>query len=249
MSRGGISKAQPLTFGPSSAFAGKKGAENKREAISRTNSSSNTFSMLSSQGAEASDKDWSSTFFLTLLSDKTVTEPPPQTKRLVLQPHSVPVETTSPAAESESSHSEEELQEASIEMTEEMALKKVNEDLKEFFSVRNLEEAEVYFSSLPSRHHHLLVDKFVSSAVESKEDDAKLVSQLFAIAVSKELCSAASFEQGLSPVAEIIDDIAIDAPKALQFLAIMVKGADLDQERVSNLASKSMDSDKFLALL
>jgi translation initiation factor 4G len=45
-----------LTFGPSSVFAGKKGTENKREAISRTNLSSNMFSMLSSQGAEASDK-------------------------------------------------------------------------------------------------------------------------------------------------------------------------------------------------
>ena len=183
---------------------------------------------------------------LTPLSDKAATEPPPQRKRLVLQPRSVPVEATSPAAESESSQSEEE---ASMEMTEGVALEKINEDLKEFFSVRNLKEAEVYFSSLPSQHHHLLVDKIVSTAVESKEDDAKLVSQFFAIAVSKELCSAASFEQGLSPVAEIIDDLTIDAPKAFQLLATMVKGANLDQERLSNLASKSMDSDKFLALL
>jgi translation initiation factor 4G len=54
---GKISKTQPMTFGPSSVFAGKKGgAESKREAISRTNSSSNMFEMLSSQGAEASDK-------------------------------------------------------------------------------------------------------------------------------------------------------------------------------------------------
>ena len=54
---GKISKTQPMTFGPSSVFAGKKGgAETKREAISRTNSSSNMFSMLSSQGAEAVDK-------------------------------------------------------------------------------------------------------------------------------------------------------------------------------------------------
>ncbi|KAF8801393.1 hypothetical protein BYT27DRAFT_7262064 [Phlegmacium glaucopus] len=88
---GKISKAQPLTFGPSSVFAGKKGAENKREAILRGNSSSNMFSMLSSQGAEASDKD------------KAATEPPPQSKCLVLQPHSVPVETTSPAAKLEGS--------------------------------------------------------------------------------------------------------------------------------------------------
>ena len=158
----------------------------------------------------------------------------------------MPVEATSPAAESESNHSEEEV---SIEMTEEMALKKIAEDLKEFFSVRNLEEAEVYFSSLPSQHHHLLVDRIVSKGVESKEDDAELVSQFFAVAVSKELCSAASFEQGLLPLTEIIHDVAIDAPKAFQLFAVMVKGADLDQERLSNLASKSEDSDTFLTFL
>ena len=79
----------------------------------------------------------------------------------------------------------------------------------------------------------------MSNAVESKEDDAKLVSQFFVLAVSKDLCSAASFEEGLTPVAEIIDDIAIDAPKAFQLLAMMVKGASLNQERLTHLASKS----------
>ena len=49
---GRISKAQPMTFGPGSVFAGKKGAESKRESISRTSSSSNMFSMLS-QNTEA----------------------------------------------------------------------------------------------------------------------------------------------------------------------------------------------------
>ena len=186
---------------------------------------------------------------MTLLSDKVpATAAEPQRKRLVLQPRSKPVDVaSSPVGESsESSHSEEE---ASIEMTEEAAMKKISEDLKEFFAVRNLEEAEVYFSSLPPQHHRFLVDKFVSTAVESKEDDAKLVSQFFALAVSKELCSPASFEEGLTPVAEIIDDIAIDAPKAFQLLAMMVKGASLDQERLTKLASKSLDTENFLAHL
>ena len=40
-------------------------------------------------------------------------------------------------------------------------------------------------------------------------------------------------------MAEVIDNIAIDTPKALQLLAIMVKGAELDQERLLNLASMS----------
>jgi translation initiation factor 4G len=51
---GEINITQPLTFGSSSVFPG--GAKNKREAISRINSSWDMFSMLSSQGAEAGDK-------------------------------------------------------------------------------------------------------------------------------------------------------------------------------------------------
>ena len=45
---GKISKAQPMTFGPASVFAGKKAPDNKREPILRT-SSRKVFSMLSSQ--------------------------------------------------------------------------------------------------------------------------------------------------------------------------------------------------------
>ena len=52
---GKISNPRTMTFGPSSVFPGKKGAENKREAIIRTNSSLIMFSMLGSQGPEAGD--------------------------------------------------------------------------------------------------------------------------------------------------------------------------------------------------
>jgi translation initiation factor 4G len=51
---GKIKKDQPLTFGPSSVFTNRK-PDNKKEPISRTVSSTNTFSMLSSQNAEYGD--------------------------------------------------------------------------------------------------------------------------------------------------------------------------------------------------
>ncbi|KAJ3511777.1 hypothetical protein NLJ89_g3905 [Agrocybe chaxingu] len=235
---GKISKVgPPTTFGPSSVFAGKKGAE-KRESISRTASNSNMFSMLSSQSAETSEPKPAE----------------PQRKRLILQPRSKPVEsseaaeTTSPAHESEGSSSDDEAP-AAPEMTEEAAKKKIAEDLKEFFGVRNLDEAEVYFTDLPTQHHHKLVDKLVSTAVESKEADARLVADFFTRAVERELCTPQAFEEGFTPIAELIDDIAIDAPKAFQLFATMLKGASLDEARRSNIATKSMDSDRLLALL
>jgi translation initiation factor 4G len=124
--------------------------------------------------------------------------------------------------------------------------KKANEDLKEFFAVRNLDEAEVYFTALPVVHHSKLL---VTTAVESKEADAKLVGDMFSQAVSKGLCSQEAFERGFLPCAELIDDIAIDAPKAFELFATMIKDASLDEERRSRLASKSMDGEKILAML
>jgi translation initiation factor 4G len=134
-------------------------------------------------------------------------------------------------------------------MSEEAAMTKIAEDVKEFFAVRSLSEAEVYFTNIPAAHHHHLVDRLVSRAIESKEADAKLVADFFEQTVTKGTCSAEAFEAGLTPVAELIDDIAIDAPKAFQLFAMMIKGAGLDEARLSNLASKSMDSDKLLDLL
>lgn len=227
---GKISKAPPTTFGPGSVFAGKKA--DKRESLSRTSSNSNMFSML--QNAESG-------------ADKAA-EAHPQRKKLALLPRTKPVEQPEAQQQSESGSEDDDMT-AGSEMDDETAKKKIQEDSKEFFGVRNLDEAEVYFTALPAQYHHQLVEKLVSTAVESKEGDAQLVSELFVRAGSKGLCSAAAFEDGFIPVAEIIDDIAIDAPKALSLFVTIIKGAELDEERRSRLASKSMDSDKLLALL
>ena len=248
---GKINKTTPMTFGPSSVFAGKK--DGKREPpLSRTSSSQNMFSMLSQNpevAAEASASKSSRPPSVDF-SQTGIPDAPPQRKRLILQPRSKPtVEETAPAADSESS-SEDEAGYAAVEMTEAEAKKKIDEDSKEFFGVRNLDEAEVYFTNLPVQHHFRLVDKLVSSAIESKEADAKLVADFLARARTKDLCSAAAFEEGFVPIAEMLDDIAIDAPKAFDLMAIMVNGACLDEERRTRIASKSVDnSEKLLVLL
>lgn len=95
----------------------------------------------------------------------------------------------------------------------------------------------------------MLVDTLVLKTVESKEADAQLVANFFTRTVKIKRCDAAAFEAGMMNTVEIIDDIAIDAPKALQLFATMVKGADLDETRRTNLASKSMDSEKLLGLI
>ena len=84
--------------------------------------------------------------------------------------------------------------------------------------------------------------------MESREADAQLVGDFFNRAKSNGLCSPASFEEGFAPTAEVLDDIAMDVPKAFNLMAIMVKGAGLNKDE-GRLASKFMDGDKLLSLL
>ncbi|KZP29680.1 ARM repeat-containing protein [Athelia psychrophila] len=124
----------------------------------------------------------------------------------------------------------------------------LDQDSMEFFSVRDLDEAEHYFQKLTPEHRCHLVDKLVKTAIESKAADAQLVGNFFARAHSKNLCSEASFAAGFMPTAELLDDIVIDAPKAFDLMVIMMKGASLSEDARDRIAAKSVDSDKLLAL-
>ncbi|KAF9501374.1 ARM repeat-containing protein [Pleurotus eryngii] len=75
-----------------------------------------------------------------------------------------------------------------------------------------------------------LVLALVLKAIESREADAILIADLFARAISKNLCTRTAFEQGFSRVAESLEDVVIDAPEAWDFVDIMVKGAGLTED-------------------
>ena len=257
---GKIDKSAPMTFGPSSVF--QKGDKSKSRESTIRQGSQNMFSMLSGNPEMAAEVAGKSSRPPSRKSSIDLGPggvpdgaAPPQRKRLQLLPRSVPLDAKSestPAASTVGSEDEgDEEPTGTPSLSEADAKKRIDEDSKEFFSIRDLSEAEVYFTKLPSEHRHLLVDKLVTKAVESKQADAQLVADLFERAISRNICSPASFEEGFTPTAEIIDDIAIDAPKAMDLFAIMVKGSHLhlDEERRTRLASKSMDSDKLVALL
>ncbi|KAG9221198.1 hypothetical protein CCMSSC00406_0007372 [Pleurotus cornucopiae] len=106
----------------------------------------------------------------------------------------------------------------------------INENFNEPLGLRNSDAAEKYFSILPPSHHEDLVHALVLKAIESREADANLIASLFARAVSKNLCTRTAFEQGFSRVAQSLEDIVIDAPKAWDFLDTMAKGAGLTEE-------------------
>jgi len=239
-----------MAMRPSGVFAaGKK--DRKRDTLSQTNSSSNMFHMLSQNPeltTEASTKPSRSSSRKPSvdLGHTGVPEPAVQRRKLQLLPRSVLA-----AEENATTPSEEEPESAPTAMSEADAKKKIDEDVKEFFAVRNLQEAEVYFTNLPDEHRFRLVDKLVASALEGKETDARLVGDFFSQATSNGQCTLEVIEEGFMPMAEFLDDIAIDAPKAFDYMAIMLKGAGFENEpeRLQRIASKLEDSNKLVSLV
>ena len=139
------------------------------------------------------------------------------------------------------------------DISEADAKKGIDEDVKEFFAVRDLKEADVYLSSLPREYRFRLVEMLVASALESKETDAMLVAEFFTRAASNGQCTPEVFEEGFTPIAELLDDVAIDAPKAFDYMAIMLKGAGFEKEpnRLQRIAWKlrAEDSNKLVLLV
>ena len=262
---GKINKVAPISFAPTSVFNSKKGDPKGRDSpMSRTASSSNMFSMLQSTDGivdpppAKSSRPPSRKPSVDLAVSGTP-EPAPQRRKLQLLPRTRPVGEESKTSSTPASEADSEDDEAADEgdtlapatISEGEAKAKIEEDVKEFFGVRMLDEAESYFSSLPVEHRHRLVDTLVMKSIEMKEPDVMLVGDLFIRVREKDLCSPAMFEEGFNALAELLDDLAVDIPKAWQYFAILVKGSGLDQdeERYTRIAEKTMSPDRLTQLL
>ncbi|KIJ31256.1 hypothetical protein M422DRAFT_186254 [Sphaerobolus stellatus SS14] len=245
---GKISKG-PLTFGPSSVFAAKSkdAAKGREGSVSRTASTSNMFAMLNSEAAaeppapgkssRPPSRKPSADFTQTGITET------PQRRKLNLLPRSKPVQDEGKVDEEggSSSQAPSELpseDEDEPSLTAEQAKAKINENVKEFWAIRDLDEAEHYFTGLPQAFRGGFIDKLVGTALERKEGDAALLGQLFGRAHEKGICKDDALEEGFLQNIEFIADIAIDVPAAYKLMAIMLKGSQLPKAKVEELAGK-----------
>lgn len=120
-------------------------------------------------------------------------------------------------------------------MTEAQAKTKINEDIKEFMQIRDLNEAAGYFESLPAKYRHLLVDRFASK-MDAKEGEVALITELFSRISSSGICTTEVFEQGFAPTVEALDDISLDVPAAYKAMAGLLRASRLPREAVDRLA-------------
>lgn len=128
------------------------------------------------------------------------------------------------------------------DMTDAQAKTKVTEDVKEIFAVRSVSEAEQCFEMLPDEHQSKLIDAIVTRALDAKEDDVRLATDVFAKA--SKVTAQEAFEDGFASTVEFLEDIAIDVPQVYPRLAKMMKGAGLGRAAVERLAQKiAVDGD------
>ncbi|KAI0313314.1 armadillo-type protein [Amylostereum chailletii] len=254
---GKIGKATPVTFGSSGVFAGEKEAKGREASVLRTASNSTMFSMLSNADAAAEaaapkpSRPPSRKPSVDVSQSGGVLETTQRRKRKLL-PRRRPVNDSKASDMAEDAESEDGSVAAGPSMTEEEAKRKISEDVKEFFGVRSLDEAESYFSGLPPEHRFRLVDTLAMQGIDGKTADIPLIADLFTRVREKDLCSPAAFEEGFAQLAELVDDLAIDIPKAFDTFTQWIKAAGLDKDEGARtrLAGKVPESgDKLLGLL
>ncbi|KAH6871738.1 hypothetical protein BKA70DRAFT_301552 [Coprinopsis sp. MPI-PUGE-AT-0042] len=164
---------------------------------------------------------------------------PSQKRKLSLLPRSLP----SPEIEQGPT--------SSFRMSEEDAKKKTDadHDVNELLELRDISKGERYITDLPAEYHHKLVDKLVSTAIESSNGEASaFVAQLFKRDSTRRLSSASTLEEGLGAVAEFLEDISVEFPLAYERFVVMAKGANLDSAALLRVWRKG-NSSKLVGLL
>ncbi|KAG8900752.1 hypothetical protein FRC00_011372 [Tulasnella sp. 408] len=239
------------TMGPSSVFKkGDRGHDTpppgSGSSLSRAASGGNTYSLLGGGGADLDAMPKRTPSGRGTTRKASVDQAPQQApdtplrKKLALLPRTVSSTNTnedSAGHEDKLESDEEQAGAATKSYTDKEATAKVEEDVKEFFNIRDVSEGEKSFAELPDEHKSKLIDKLASKALELKESDVKLVADLFERAASKG-CPPSAFEDGLSGIIEFLDDMLIDVPQAYSFMARLLRGARLPQETVDSLGDK-----------
>ncbi|KAG8949387.1 hypothetical protein FRC04_008622 [Tulasnella sp. 424] len=238
------------TMGPSSVFKkDNRGRDtpppSTTGSISRATSGSNMFSLLGAGGAEAVDampkRTPSGRGTTRKPSIDQAPQAPPDTparRKLNLLPRTVSSANANEDSAGDEDKPESDEEQANVKTyTDKEAKAKVDEDVKEFFNVRDVSEGEKSFAEMPDEHKGKLVDKLASKALDSKEADVKLVADLFDKVAGKS-CPPSAFEEGLAGIIEFLDDTATDVPQAYTFMARMLRGSKLPQEAVESLADK-----------
>ncbi|CAG8487319.1 580_t:CDS:10 [Funneliformis mosseae] len=212
-----------------------KDREDKSAGLSRTNSTSNMYSVLeSSEGRKSSE-------FAASEPQKFV---PMERKKLALLPRTIgttPEESQS-AIKSTASKSVEAASSVQT-MPEEVAVKKIDSMIAEYFSVLDIKEVLACLKEIPTEFHAKAIEEITNKVIEKKQADVDNVINLFKEIISSETCDISNFKDGFKGSLEFLMEIGADAPMAYSFIGQLLYSTGLDFRDITTLLG-ALDSDR-----
>ena len=144
--------------------------------------------------------------------------------------------------EAEEGEVEDEDEEDGGEM-DEAVKRSIDNSIKEFLNIKNVEEGLATFEALPSRHRSELAKAFVIKVVDGKASDVDAVVKLFDAVSAASLIPQDLFRDAFIPTVTDLEDIATDAPKAYNNVGNLMSAADLSDEDLGILQQSMVSNE------
>ncbi|KAI8599107.1 hypothetical protein EDD21DRAFT_169515 [Dissophora ornata] len=157
-------------------------------------------------------------------------EKPVERKRLQLLPRSTPPpENESAGAESKSGDADS----AAPKKTEDEAKRSIENTLKEYLSLKDMNELLTSVKELDACYRPLFVTEFVNQSMEMKQSDVDSIAEIFKKLTSEKVLSEEEFETGFADPLEFLPDTAIDVPNAYKYAAQLLEAAGMDPAKAA----------------
>ncbi|KAF9921923.1 hypothetical protein FBU30_008015 [Linnemannia zychae] len=153
-------------------------------------------------------------------------EKPTERRRLNLLPRTAPVETTTEKPKAEAVPD-------APKKTKDEAQRSIQNTLKEYLSLKDMNEMLISVKELDAVYRSLLVTEFVNQSMEMKAADVDSIAEVFKKLAAEKIVSAEDFETGFADPLEFLPDTAIDVPNAYKYTAQLLEAAGMDPAKAA----------------
>ncbi|KAF9196824.1 hypothetical protein BGZ49_002698, partial [Haplosporangium sp. Z 27] len=156
-------------------------------------------------------------------------EKPMERKKLNLAPRTVPIVGTDNAAAKESKAETD----GAPKKTEDEAKRSIENTLKEYLSLKDMNELLISVKELDACYRPLFVTEFVNQSMEMKQSDVDSIAEIFKKLNGENILSSEDFESGFADPIEFLPDTAIDVPNAYKYAAQLLEAAGMDPAKAA----------------
>ncbi|KAF9106390.1 hypothetical protein BGX27_009191 [Mortierella sp. AM989] len=158
-------------------------------------------------------------------------EKPMERKKLNLAPRTVPIAAADSTAESKTTVTDADTD--APKKTEDEAKRSIANTLKEYLSLKDMNEVVESIKELDACYRPLFVTEFVNQSMEMKQSEVDNIAEIFKKLNTEKILSTEDFEAGFTDPLEFLPDTAIDVPNAYKYATQLLEAAGMDPTRAA----------------